>query len=310
MPTTIEWTDATWNPVVGCEKVGSPGCDHCYAIDVAHRAMQPAHVGLTVRRPGDRPDWSGVVRCLPERLDLPLRWRKPRRIFVNSMSDLFHPDVPVAFIADVFAVMAIAEQHTFQVLTKRPQRMAAVLDSDVFRDAMQEAVWARETHLFAGFVPANVWLGTSIENQRYAFRANHLRDAPAAVRFLSVEPLLGPVELDLTGIDWVILGGESGPGARPMDPAWALSIRDQCQAADVPFFFKQWGEHIQHIGHLDREGRFVTIDGEPWSGPCHGASTRWDEPAIDGQGRPIFERVGKKAAGRELDGRTWDEYPT
>ncbi len=216
---SIEWTDKTWNPTVGCSAV-SPGCDHCYAVTVARREMQTAHKGLT--RGGD---WTGEVRLLPDRLETPLHWRKPRRVFVDSMSDLFHPDVPGRFIADVFNVMARCPQHTFQVLTKRPQRMRAVLDA---------LCWDAQLR--------NVHLGTSIESDRYVFRADHLRATPAAVRFLSLEPLLGPVpSLDLTGVGWVIVGGESGPGARAMDPEWVRDIRERCAEAGVALFVKQAG---------------------------------------------------------------------
>ncbi|HRE01603.1 MAG TPA: DUF5131 family protein, partial [Ilumatobacteraceae bacterium] len=183
MSTQIEWTDETWNPVVGCSEL-SPGCDHCYAVGVAHREMQPAHVGLTIGR-----KWTGEVRCLPDRLDTPLRWRKPRKVFVNSMSDLFHPSVPAEFIRSLFETMAACPQHTFQVLTKRPQRLP-----QMFRnlDGRTEPLPT---------LP-NVWIGTSIETDRYAFRANALRATSAVVRFLSLEPLLGPLpSLDLTGID-------------------------------------------------------------------------------------------------------------
>jgi protein gp37 len=257
---SIEWTDATWNPVTGCDRT-SPGCDNCYALTLAGRlkAMgQPKY-----QNDGDaRTSGPGFGLTLhPDELGTPLRWRKPRMVFVNSMSDLFHPEVPDGFILGVFGVMAQAEQHTFQILTKRPQRMAKLLE------------WA---HHEIGWLSAplpNVWLGTSVENQRYAdLRIPHLLRTPAAIRFLSVEPLLGPVDLRLpdplrepvfenSTVDWVIVGGESGAGRRPMDPEWARSIRDQCDAGAVPFFFKQWG------------GRTP------------------------------------KSHGRELDGRTWDELP-
>lgn len=255
MTTSIEWTDETWNPTVGCSKT-SPGCDHCYAITVARREMSAAHKGLTVNG-----DWTGEVRHLPDRLDTPMHWRRPRRIFVNSMSDLFHKDVGPAFIASVFDTMAKCPQHTFQVLTKRPQRMLQLMSTDVPGERQP--------------LP-NVWLGTSIESDRYLFRSNYLRGTPAAVRFLSLEPLLGPLpRLNLDGIGWVIVGGESGHGARPMDINWVREIRDQCIAAGVPFLFKQWGE---------------------WA------------PTTTVEGYAI-RRVGKKAAGRLLDGRTWDEFP-
>jgi protein gp37 len=242
----IEWTDATWNPVVGCSKV-SPGCDNCYAISMARRIEATGNEAYSGTTTAD--DWTGLVKCLPERLDQPLRWRKPRRIFVNSMSDLFHPYVPSEFIRRVFDVFDQAPQHTFQVLTKRPQRMAEIVD--YIRPA-----WYRLT-------PSNVWLGTSIESDIYTFRANHLRATPTrGLRFLSLEPLLGPLpSLNLSNIDWVIVGGESGPQHRPVDPDWVRDLRDRCVDASVPFFFKQWG------------GRTP------------------------------------KAGGRQLDGRTWDEYP-
>ena len=280
MTTTIEWTDETWNPVVGCSRT-SPGCDNCYAISVAHRAMQPAHEGLTIRTERGT-DWTGEVRCLPERLEQPLRWRKPRKVFVNSMSDLFHPDVPDDFIGQVFDVMMRAEEHTFQVLTKRPQRMRAFVDQ-----------WLGES--WAQWI-GNLWLGTSIESDRYTFRADHLRATPAAVRFLSLEPLLGPLpSLDLTGIDWVIVGGESGHGARPMHPQWVRDIRDRCIDAGVPFHFKQWGAWVQG-GDGVTYGRWV----HPERGGTSGARAA---------GAVLMTQVGKRSAGRELDGRTWDEYP-
>jgi protein gp37 len=254
---SIEWTDETWNPTVGCSRV-SPGCDHCYAIGVAHRAMQPAHEGLTIRRPGEPTDWTGEVRTVPDRLDVPLRWRRPRRVFVDSMSDLFHPGVDDDFILDVFTTMARASQHTFQVLTKRPQRMAAITDrlcwhtvsypSGLFAadgsfnepDMTKAVAYLSEGE---GEMPLpNVWLGTSIESDRYAWRAEHLRATPAAVRFLSLEPLLGPLpSLDLAGIDWVIVGGESGPGARPLDLGWVRDIIGQAHDASAAVFVKQLG---------------------------------------------------------------------
>lgn len=222
----IEWTDETWNPTVGCSRV-SPGCDRCYAIGVAHRAMQPAHVGLTVKRDGEPTDWTGEVRLLPDRLDTPLQWKKPRRVFVDSMSDLFHRDVPSHFIGSVFRTMARCPQHTFQVLTKRPQRM--------------EAWVAANNEITVPTLP-NVWLGTSIESDRYAWRADHLRGTKAAVRFLSLEPLLGPLPtLNLSGIDWVIIGGESGPGARPLALGWVRDLIAQGHDAGAAVFVKQLG---------------------------------------------------------------------
>lgn len=278
---TIEWTEETWNPTVGCSRV-SPGCDGCYAIGVAHRAMQPAHEGLTIKRPGERTDWTGTVRCLPERLEVPLRRRKPTTYFVDSMSDLFHPDVPDEFLAQVWGKLAVT-RHTYQILTKRPQRMAAFMQAAV-------AKWGDGPMC----VLPNVWLGTSIESDRYAFRADHLRSTPAAVRFLSLEPLLGPLpSLDLTGVDWVIVGGESGPNARPMHPDWVRNIRDRCVAAGVAFFFKQWGGWAPIIDPhmLDVRAGDIVFDHD---------GTEW----------PVsMRRLGKKSAGRMLDGRTWDAMP-
>jgi protein gp37 len=209
---SIEWTDATWNPVRGCTKI-SPGCKHCYAETFAERFRSvPSH-----------PFEQGFdLRLVPEALDLPLRWRSPRRIFVNSMSDLFHEDVPEEFIRRVFEVMRQASHHQFQVLTKRSARMVELAATIA--------------------LPDNVWMGVSVENADYTVRIDDLRKVRAAVRFISVEPLLGPIpRLPLRGIHWVIVGGESGPHARSMDPSWVRSIRDQCAKAGVPFFFKQWG---------------------------------------------------------------------
>jgi protein gp37 len=208
----IEWTDTTWNPVTGCTKV-SPGCKHCYADRMARR----------LKAMGQNRYRNGFDLTLQNDLvELPLGWKKPRFVFVNSMSDLFHPDVPVAYIQRVFLVMEKASWHNFQLLTKRSERLLEL------------------AHLLPW--PENVWIGVSVENSEYAYRINHLRSVPAAVRFLSVEPLLGPINrYSLKGIDWVIVGGESGPRARPMEKEWVIKIRDKCIARGVPFFFKQWG---------------------------------------------------------------------
>jgi protein gp37 len=224
----IEWTDATWNPVRGCTKV-SPGCKNCYAETLAER----------FRGVPDHPFEHGFdLQLIPSALELPLRWRASRRIFVNSMSDLFHEDVPATYIRRVFGVMKRASHHEYQVLTKRSDRMArlaANLD-----------------------IPPHVWMGVSVENQKYTTRIDDLRRVEASVRFLSVEPLLAPIDnLDLTGIHWVIVGGESGHGARPLDPAWVRSIRDRCVASSVKFFFKQWGGVRKHV-----TGR--VLDGRTW----------------------------------------------
>lgn len=209
---SIEWTDATWNPVTGCTKV-SAGCKNCYALRMARRLHSMG-----------QPRYKNNFRVTlhPDLVDAPLRWRTPRQVFVNSMSDLFHDRVPDAFIRQVFKTMADASWHTFQILTKRPERLLAMA---------RELPW-----------PENVWMGVSVENQRYVPRIHYLRRVPAAVRFLSVEPLIGPVpRLPVSGIDWVIVGGESGPRCRPMDPSWVRQIRDRCITYGVPFFFKQWG---------------------------------------------------------------------
>lgn len=327
--TGIEWTDATWNPLLGCSAV-SPGCDHCYAERQTgtRLAHVPAYAGLT-----EDGKWTGEVRELPDRLDQPLRWRKPRRVFVNSMSDLFHPAVSDEYIARVFAVMGLARQHTFQILTKRPQRMATLLSQEPFwaeaytsaranRDSPPAAASGSSAGFFAdGHLTSalpNVWLGTSIESQQYAFRARHLADTPAAVRFVSAEPLLGP--LDLTGymgpgIDWLIVGGESGPGARPMHPEWARSLREQSHAHEVAFLFKQWGEWAPAVPgqatHLiQQDGRYVDLPSATRTVHLDHGRTR-TEDLID-RGHPGWARIyrpGKKLAGRTLDGRTWDGYP-
>ena len=279
----IEWTDVVWNPTTGCDRI-SPGCDNCYALTMAARLKGMGQAKY--QNDGD-PRTSGPGFALtvhPDTLDLPLTWRKPRRVFVNSMSDLFHKDVPEGFVGRVFNVMAQTPQHTYQVLTKRPQRMARVLGPDGC------GFYASENPGLPCPQP-NVWLGTSIESDRYAFRADHLRATPAAVRWLSLEPLLGPLpSLDLTGIDWVVVGGESGVKARPMHPEWARDIRDRCVAAGVPLFFKQWGTWSWTYAGWPVSARSVVLD--------------------DGAGRFCkMWRVGKVNAGRQLDGRTWDEYP-
>lgn len=326
--TSIEWTrgddgtpGATWNPVTGCVEV-SPGCDHCYAKTFAERWRGT---------PGHYFEHGFDVQLRPDKLDQPLRWRRPRRIFVNSMSDLFHDSVPDDYIGSVFDVMARAEHHTFQILTKRHARMRSLLrkweqqaaDDPGLHPNYRHAAFRRHDKMWCTpqrWPLPNVWLGVSTEDQRWAdIRIPALLDTPAAVRFVSAEPLLGSIDLtpwigcphdSLSGVDmapldspvkrwrcdqccasvldgtvtnvglhWVIVGGESGPGARPMHPDWARSLRDQCQAAGVAFLFKQWGEYIPE---------FVEVYGSPTIG---------------------MRRVGKKAAGRKLDGRTWDQYP-
>jgi len=226
--TTIEWTEATWNPVTGCSRI-SPGCANCYAARMAKRLQ-------AMGQPNYANGFQVVVH--DDALRLPQSWRKPQTIFVNSMSDLFHEEVPMEFIGSVFEVMVKADRHRYQVLTKRSQRLV---------DLAPQLPW-----------PDNVWMGVSVESASYAFRLDHLRQTPAAVKFVSIEPLLGPIQgIDLGGIGWVIVGGESGPGARPMDPGWVQEIRDQCLDAHVPFFFKQWGGRQKK-----RAGRL--LDGRTW----------------------------------------------
>jgi len=250
--TTIGWTNETWNPLTGCSKV-SPGCAHCYAETLAltRLAGRPGYPGL----PWTPENAAANVVLHPDRLDLPLRWRKPRRVFVNSMSDLFHERVPDIFISQVCQVMMEARHHTFQVLTKRPERMRDFmawrhrLDGEYARkfddcptEAMRNSFAARAAREWAAGPPYGswLWLGTSIENDRYVGRADALRETPAAVRFVSAEPLLGPLpSLDLTGIDWLIIGGESGPGHRPMDSAWVRELVEQADAGGVSVFVKQ-----------------------------------------------------------------------
>lgn len=235
--TGIEWTEATWNPVTGCDRV-SAGCDNCYALALAKRLKA---MGNPRYQADGRDDTSGPgfgVTLHPDIIDLPRTWRRPRVIFVNSMSDLFHPRVPDEFIADVFAAMADCPQHTFQVLTKRPKRMAALVP-EIQPDPLP-----------------NVWLGTSVEAEQTMWRIDALRRTPAAVRFLSAEPLLGPLpDLDLTDINWVITGGESGHRARPVEPDWVAGIRDACVAAGVAFFHKQWGGRTPKAGGRELDGR-------------------------------------------------------
>lgn len=370
--TKIEWTDETWNPIVGCSVV-SPGCTNCYAMRTAHRMdanpKTPQYHGLTKMVNGN-PVWTGAVKLHEPALLKPLSWKKPRMIFVNSMGDLFHEDVSDEWIDRVFAVMALCPQHTFQVLTKRAERMQDYFSHD---DGFGRWGYVEHQARKLASVPTgitlatyghsnlpNVWLGVSAEDQRRADeRIPYLLATPAAVRFVSAEPLLGAIGFGRLGtgdfcvpknenaldglrgqwllnlgrttstgditfrtattnrcIDWIIVGGESGPNARPMHPDWARSIRDQCVEAGTAFFFKQWGEWI------------------PWQsehGPCWVAQNgrsedrhtlfpadldqdeNWDDglwPCLPGSAsHAAFQRIGKKAAGRELDGQTWSQHP-
>lgn len=250
--TQIEWTDSTWNPVAGCSIV-TAGCTHCYAMEMAKRLEAMGvekYIGLT-RKTGRRTVWNGVVREDHEALSLPHRWRKPRKIFVNSMSDLFHEQVSDAFILDVWKVMRNTPRHNYQILTKRPRRMAELVASQI------------------GEVLPNVWLGTSIEDADVVDRIEHLRKVPAAIRFISFEPLIGAVgAIDLCGIHWAIVGGESGKSARPIREEWIDEIHARCLSAGTAFFFKQWGT--------------------------------WGKDN---------KKRSKKANGREYRGQTWDEMP-
>lgn len=240
----IEWTDSTWNPVTGCTKV-SAGCDNCYAHTLAHGRLRDGYLRqLPVLASDEAKADPFAVRTWPERLAQPRRWADSRRIFVNSMSDMFHADIPEEFVRDVFRVMLDVDRHIYQVLTKRPSRALRFLQ--------------RNADLIGEEYPPHIWIGTSVESNEVAHRLEHLQQVPAAVRFLSCEPLLGPVDLDLQGIHWVIVGGESGLGYRTMKPEWATGIRDQAVAAGVPFFFKQWGGRTPKAG-----GRL--LEGEEWS---------------------------------------------
>lgn len=364
MPTEISWTDETWNPTVGCSKV-SPGCKGCYAIRDAHRLagnpnpkISKVYQGLTVIQNG-APNWTGVVRLIEERLADPLRWRKPRRVFVNSMSDLFHEALPDEAIDRVFAVMALCPQHTFQVLTKRPERMRDYCSSDETRWRVGIQILAIDERLppkdgrsiplqfrpdstedvpklWALWPLPNVQLGVSVEDQPTAdARIPLLLQTPAAVWFISAEPLLGPIELAgplypdsvhqrgslLEGapmpgiawakIDWVITGGESGPGARPSHPQWFRDVRDACLAAGVPYHHKQNGEWLPFDQRIYRvqahwgAGAVKTVqrhDGAVFNGEVDG----WASSSVSMM--PCV-RVGKKVTGRLLDGVLHDEFP-
>jgi len=351
--THIEWTDATVNAVNGCS-VLSPGCRHCYAMRLAGTRLKhhPSRAGLTIDSKAKNgkqghPVWTGEVRLNETALLQPLKWKRPRKIFWNAHGDLFHEAVPDEWIDRVFAICALTPQHTHQILTKRPERMreyctalaegGRYVDSEIWRitaplpDGGYNTALCRNDHArtvvkgmtgspgHPTWVLPNVWLGTSVEDQTRADeRIPHLLATPAAVRFLSCEPLLGPVDLefieyypgfylnaftgrdpeghcpDTPGLNWVIVGGESGPGARPMHPDWARQLRDQCAAAVVPFFFKQWGEYAPYDGGA-RDGAWFDPDGHFYGGP-----TNW--PPHDNEHRCFMCRVGKKAAGRLLDG--------
>lgn len=359
MSSSIEWTDETWNPVVGCAKV-SEGCRNCYAMKEAHRLagnpnrkISSVYEGLTRNVSGKGPQWTGTVKTLPDRLEQPLRWRKPRRVFVNSMSDLFHPDVPDEFIAAVFGVMALAWRHQFQVLTKRPERAEGLLGAwsedpaSVLIDGLHLHDFSDEAFVYVGnYVdgwnrpqglddgnPAdgsvkrwplpNVWLGTSLEDQASAEeRVPHLVRTPAAIRWLSCEPLLGPLALDydwlwppnpdllpldgeyrLPGVRWVVVGGESGRDARPFDLVWARSLVEQCSGAGVPVFVKQlganprigyyaWREYAESLGIEHGPEVEVYVGSGRWWEPDH-RGVNYGQPPLEAEVRfPLRNRKG------------------
>ncbi|GLY32010.1 phage Gp37/Gp68 family protein [Kineosporia sp. NBRC 101731] len=358
--TKIEWATKSWSPVLGCDRV-SPGCDGCYAIRTVHRLAHnpspkvgPLYVDLTERRDG-RLDWTGNIRTIPERLNDPIEWRKPQRIFVNSQADLFHKDVPQDFIVKVLAVMAMAPQHTFLVLTKRHARMRSILSDPALQADVQAEV--RRMHadrdwgepLQKRWPLRNLHLGVSVEDQHWAdIRIPALLATPAAVRWISAEPLLGPIDLDLPrcdthgrdeihadqngqqwctdcsadgfggelsyghwltldgGLDGVIVGGESGPAARPMNPNWARSLRDQCDEYGVPFAFKQWGEY-RPLAMGPLSVREETTPRDVWIDNAGTVTPNVDPCVVELDAR-VMRRVGKKAAGRLLDGQLHDEY--
>ncbi len=235
----IEWTDATWNPIAGCAMV-SPGCTNCYAMRMAGRLQAMDHPSYrgTTRKSGGRPVWTGKINLIRQSLDIPLKWKKPRKIFVNSMSDLFQDGVPPAFIAEVWQTMLAADRHVYQILTKRPDNMRQIVESLGLKAA------------------PHIWLGTSVENKHYAERVSILRTVPATIRFVSFEPLLGPVgPVDLSDIHWAIIGGESGPGSRPIEQAWVDEIKAQSGKYGTAFFFKQWGGTNKKAAGRNYRGR-------------------------------------------------------
>lgn len=313
----IEWTGATWNPITGCSIV-SPGCTNCYAMRLAGTRMKhhPSRAGLTVDSKAG-PVWNGKVRFNEQWLDQPLRWKRPRMIFVCAHGDLFAEGVPDEWIDRIFLVMAQARQHTFQVLTKRADRMRdymnqfRALGARVVKDGPRSVDFRHGNRFLMlegdqQWPLENVWMGVSAEDHKRAReRLPLLRETPAAVRWVSAEPLLGPIDTSLRGIDWLVAGGESGRGARPMHPNWARDLRDRCEREGVAFFFKQWGEWAPHVGAVDG----WTIDDDPessrfdhrdWDGD------RWSEPYrpmwCDELDEDTVSRIGKKRAGRLLDG--------
>ena len=340
--TKIEWATHVWNPVVGCSIV-SPGCTNCYAMAQAAHIQRltkgNTHYAGTTREVNGHTVWTGKLQQAPDHIwTMPLTWKKPRRIFVNSMGDLFHESVPDAWIDRAFVVMALSPQHTFQILTKRAKRMREWVSEkweanwgpihDICERQGIESPGISET-----WPLPNVWLGVSAEDQARADeRIPDLLSTPAAIRFVSAEPLLGPIDFKPReyseqcircgegpdaphnhpdgyrnrGLDWIIVGGESGPQARPMHPGWARSIRDQCAAAGVPFFFKQWGEWSATLGHFTGN---IDFDPERQEQPLRATQSQVLLAHEIRPGRTLLERGGKKRAGRLLDGRTHDAMP-
>lgn len=333
----IEWTDATWNPIRGCSRV-SEGCRNCYAERTAARFAGPGqpYEGLAISATASRAaQWTGDVRFIPELLDQPLHWRRPRKIFVNSMSDLFHEKIKPEWVIQIFAVMALCPHHAFQILTKRPEVMRTYLQGNLAGNSVLGKAWMmlgrypKHQHAKLAERPwplPNVWLGVSVEGQKTADeRIPLLLSTPAAVRWVSYEPALGPVDFNnlpsASGIgryldslsnagvdpgalipnklDWIVAGGESGPGARPANPEWFRGVRDQCVAAGVPFFFKQWGEwlHLSQVPAVltEREREIMTFRGMRQAYP----KTLGIE----------YLRIGKKRAGALLDGMVYREFP-
>lgn len=348
--TNIEWTDRTWNPIAGCSVISS-GCDNCYAMRQAYRIEAMGTVkyqGTTHKNASGRTLWTGKINFDEKALLKPLSWKKPSHIFVNSMSDLFHKNVPDEWIDQVFAVMALCPQHTFQILTKRPERMREYINSKPMDsinsyaglyqhwDKITETAWPLQ----------NVWLGVSVEDQETANkRIPFLLDTLSAIRFISAEPLLGSINLNrihesYTGydglhtqswesrlylhrskgqtadhldnfpkLDWVVVGGESGPNARPMHPDWVRSLRDQCQEAEVPYFFKQWGEWAPGEcagGPVTRTEKCATWFNERWD---FSTMTAKQNEHLHRDDEPDVYRVGKKKAGHHLDGEVIQQYP-
>jgi len=332
----IEWTNETWNPLIGCSKV-SPGCKNCYAIQTAwirmhNPKMAERYEGVVEKTPGGALNWTGRVNVVKEALEKPLHKKKPAMYFVNSMSDLFHESVPFEVIDQIFAVMGRCQHHTFQVLTKRPGRMLEYYQSYPYQRILNAAYQLKLPEwlsLGAGIDNPtscnkwgwkHVWLGVSVENQQTANeRIPYLLQAPAAVRFLSCEPLLGPVDLSfniqfehpdnegfgieaINGIDWVIVGGESGNGARPMHPDWARSIRDQCQKTNTAIFFKQFGNWAPIDKPHDKTVITPLAKNEQWLNLAGGQG-------FHGESVYRMRNIGKTKAGRLLDGREWNEFP-